>query len=336
VPLALAASCGNDETRDLFQKSRSPTAGGFDPTSLGNSGSGGGGRSAAAGAGGTKTMSPPKATGGRDADGGAPSGGRAVTGGRSGGRNGGSVGGRRATGGTQNGGRAPSGGLGGEPSGGVADGGNGGEPAVDCDDGDECAVDEATDAGCGHAPALDETACNDDDECTSDDACHGGQCVGRDEANASDDDSRPIPDGNGTCDNTEASLVDYTMTGPGHVSEVEVTVTLSHPWITDLRLALLHVETEAFVVLVEEQLQQGATLDGTYVFADDAESFADAVPVNAPVPSGRYAPRGSFLETFGGSPVAGTWRLVVLDECQGDTGVLHASAVHFHRACGGD
>lgn len=370
VPLALGASCaGNDETGDLFLKSRNPSAGGFDPTSFGNSGSGGG-RNGSSGAGAAST--PPKtsggsagSTGGNTAGGSDATGGRVgATGGRaSGGKSGGPMGGRPATGGAPNGGRAASGGSsGGTPSGGVsATGGSAGEPSGNCDDDNACTVDEAADVGCTHVPkdcpapsacevatcepdtgecvpeaAPDETACDDGDVCTSADVCRDGQCVGSDEFNASDATPRPIPDGNQDCTSEDPVLVDYTMVGPGAVTEIEVTLSISHTLISDLRLALLHVDSETYVILVEEAPEQEATLDGQYVFADGAASLSDAAAEHTTVPPGRYAPRTSFAEVFGGSPIAGTWRVVVLDQCLEDTGVLHSSAVHFHRACGDD
>jgi subtilisin-like proprotein convertase family protein len=370
VPLALGVSCAaNDETDDLFLKSSSPSGGGFDPNSLGDAGNGGGERNGSSGAGGAKT--PPKASGGRvsasggNAAGGSDSiGGRAsVSGGRASGGKGGQAGGRPAMGGAPSGGKPAAGGSsGGTSSGGSpATGGGAGESSEDCDDGDACTVDESAESGCVHEPkvcpepavcevatcepetgdcvpaaAPDEVACDDGDACTSDDVCRDGQCVGSDELNASDETSRPIPDGTDGCDGTDAVLVDYAMTGPGEVSEVEVTVAISHVSITDLRLALLQVETETFVILVQEELQQGAALDGEYVFADGEASFAEAVSEDAVVPPGRYAPRSSFHDAFGGLPIEGTWRVVVLDQCIGETGVLHSSAVHFHQACAED
>jgi subtilisin-like proprotein convertase family protein len=371
VPLALGVSCAaNDETDDLFLKSSSPSAGGFDPNSLGDAGNGGGERNGSSGAGGTKT--PPKASGGRvSASGGNAAGGSDSTGGRasvsggraSGGKGGGQVGGRPAMGGAPSGGKPAAGGSsGGTSSGGSpATGGGAGESSEDCDDGDACTVDESAESGCVHEPkvcpepavcevatcepetgdcvpaaAPDEVACDDGDACTSDDVCRDGQCVGSNELNASDETSRPIPDGTEGCDGTDAVLVNYAMTGPGEVSEVEVTVALSHVSITDLRLALLQVETETFVILMQEELQQGAALDGEYVFADGEASFAEAVSEDAVVPPGRYAPRSSFHDAFGGLPIEGTWRVVVLDQCIGETGVLHSSAVHFHQACAED
>jgi subtilisin-like proprotein convertase family protein len=366
VPLALGVSCAaNDETDDLFLKSSSPSAGGFDPNGLGDAGDGGGGNGGSSGAGGAKA--PPKASGGRvsasggNAGGSDPTGGRAsVSGGRaSGGRGGGQVGGRAAMGGATNGGKAAAGGTssGGSP----ATGGGAGEPPDDCDDDDACTVDESAESGCVHEPkvcpkpavcqvatcepetgdcvpaaAPDEVACDDGNACTSDDVCRDGQCVGSDELNAGDETARPIPDGTDGCDGTDAVVVDYAMTGPGEVSEVEVTVAISHVSITDLRLGLQHVETGTFVILVQEELQQGAALDGEYVFADGEASFAEAVSEDAVVPPGRYAPLSSFHDTFGGSPIEGTWRIVVLDQCIDHTGVLHSSAVHFHRACAED
>jgi subtilisin-like proprotein convertase family protein len=368
VPLALGVSCAaNDETDDLFLKSGSPSAGGFDPNSLGDAGSGGGGSSGAGGA-----KAPPKASGGRvSASGGNAAGGSDPTGGRasagggraSGGRGGGQVGGRPTVGGATNGGKAGAGGSsGGTSSGGSpATGGGAGEPSEDCDDGDACTVDELAGSGCVHEPKVcpepavcqvatcepetgdcvpaaspDEVACDDENACTSDDVCRDGQCVGSDELNAGDETSRSIPDGTDACDGTDAVLVDYAMTGPGEVSEVEVTVAISHVSITDLRLGLQHVDTGKFVILVQEELEQGAALDGEYVFADGEASFAEAVSEDAVVPPGRYAPLSSFLDTFGGLPIEGTWRIVVLDQCIEHTGVLHSGAVHFHRACAED
>jgi subtilisin-like proprotein convertase family protein len=367
VPLALGVSCAaNDETDDLFLKSGSPSAGGFDPNSLGDAGNGGGGSSGAGGA-----KAPPKASGGRvNASGGNAAGGSDPTGGRasagggraSGGRGGGQVGGRPTVGGATNGGKAGAGGSGGGTSSGgsPATGGGAGEPS-DCDDGDACTVDESAESGCVHEPkvcseaavcqvatcepetgdcvptaAPDEVACDDENACTSDDVCRDGQCVGSDELNAGDETSRSIPDGTEACDGTDAVLVEYAMTGPGEVSEVEVTVAISHVSITDLRLGLQHVETGMFVILVQEELQQGAALDGEYVFADGEASFAEAVSEDAVVPPGRYAPLSSFHDAFGGLPIEGTWRIVVLDQCLEHTGVLHSSAVHFHRACAED
>ena len=363
VPLALGVSCGgNDRTDDLFQESGSPSAGGFDSNGVGRSGSGGGGRTGASGGGGAKAL--PPAAGGSANGGKSASGGSEATGGRSG-VNGGRTGGGGRSG--PSGGRPPAGGAasGGKASGGKASGGapdnagSAGEPAVDCNDDDACTVDERSGDDCSHeskecdAPpvcqvaecdpetgecllsaAPDETACDDEDACTSNDACREGQCLGSDALDTSDSSSRPIPDGPADCSGSDALLVDYGMTGPGEVSEVEVTVSITHPWITDLRVGLLHVETETFVTLIEEEVHQDASLDGEYVFADDAPSFVEAVPEDAPVPSGRYAPRSSLLEAFAGLPFEGTWRVVVLDQCEGDAGVLHASAVHFHRVCG--
>jgi subtilisin-like proprotein convertase family protein len=106
------------------------------------------------------------------------------------------------------------------------------------------------------------------------------------------------------------------------IGDLDVTVSLSHSSVFDLRLSLAgpsgtKVTLNEFDPLT--QYVEGADYDET-IFDDEA---AIGIEQGSAPFSGRYRPLGS-LAAFDGEDACGLWTLEVLDSCYADTGWLEA------------
>jgi subtilisin-like proprotein convertase family protein len=332
---------------------------------LGNAGGAAGDDEGSAGRAGSASQS-----GGNGATGGSlGNGGEAATGGEDDPLPGGTGGTPAGSGGQVNpsGGGGASGGVGGEPNGTggstPAEGGAGGEPIVcdDCDDANPCTDDTCTKDGCAHTPNT--AGCDDDDVCTVDDHCSEGECkAGTSQScdddnactldrcdpqagcghepvsgSASDDDDQHIADGDKNCGQAPSNDVRSTLTlsDPGTVASVSVSVELKHPWVGDLVIELIH---DGVTVRIVNQPPNGmgtnaGELDGVYTF----KVGAAALPFRASggkITPGTYRPFEPFA-AFEGRPVEGEWTLRVADYCNGDDGEFSAFTLEVSAACAG-
>lgn len=106
---------------------------------------------------------------------------------------------------------------------------------------------------------------------------------------------RDGPGGIAIPDNTTAGITsDITLTGTGNIRALAVNVAISHTFIGDLTIRLQRVGGRE-IVLLREQLIEGTSLTRTFT-----------------------------ADGFVGEPVAGTWRLTVVDGAAADTGRLES------------
>ena len=138
-----------------------------------------------------------------------------------------------------------------------------------------------------------------------------------------------IPDGTGASASTNLSVSGMT----GTVDDVEVTVNITHTWVSDLRLALLGPNGVS-VALVTARGGSGDNFTNT-IFDDQA---ATAISAGAAPFTGRFRPEVA-LSTFNGINPNGTWTLVLTDTVSLDAGVLQNWSLRlsaFDPAGGGE
>lgn len=128
-----------------------------------------------------------------------------------------------------------------------------------------------------------------------------------------------LPDGAGTSSPTfsEIMYLDKVVTGTGTVSDVNVTVNVTHPSVRDILVALRHPDQTTIVFLWENK----ACAQGNFnINFDDAS--ASAIVCGNPT-SGTFQPVGS-LTAFNNKSVAGTWTLMIADGYAGNTGQINS------------
>lgn len=113
------------------------------------------------------------------------------------------------------------------------------------------------------------------------------------------------------------------------IADLNVSVSIAHTWVGDLRIVLSHVDSGSSVVLLEHpgrvDTGTGCGLDDLDAVFDDAslrpaeERCAEGLPF--PAIDGSVGPLGA-LGVFNGQSLAGTWRLNVSDRATQDTGAL--------------
>ena len=111
----------------------------------------------------------------------------------------------------------------------------------------------------------------------------------------------PIPTG-GT------ATIDCTVSDPGVIKDLNVTVFVTHTFTGDLAISLTHVKTGTTVLLINKRCGGG---DNIIALLDD--EAADPVGTFCDPISGRVRP-DSLLSAFDGEGFAGTWRLTVTDQ----------------------
>ena len=126
---------------------------------------------------------------------------------------------------------------------------------------------------------------------------------------ASADIPKTIPDP-GT---TTSSL---TVAAAGNVLDVDVTVNLTHTYVSDLTLTLIHPDGTR-VTLADQVGGSGQNFTGT-VFDQQASTLITAG--SAPF-TGHFRPSGD-LSTLAGKSQTGTWKLEMKDNWGGDAGTL--------------
>ena len=121
----------------------------------------------------------------------------------------------------------------------------------------------------------------------------------------------PIPDNNPAGAELTVEVADHNV-----VEDIEVTVNITHTYDGELRLMLIGPD-DTTVVLSDRRGGSGNNFVET-IFDDEATT-----PISAGDPpfTGSFIPDQP-LSAFDGMPSAGTWRLRVVDEGNGDTGSL--------------
>ena len=127
-------------------------------------------------------------------------------------------------------------------------------------------------------------------------------------------------------DNDADGISDTIMTSQtGTLSDLDVSVNISHTHIGDLTLELHHVDTGTTVTLVHRpgtiDSGSGSSANNINVILDDeaATTAEDSAPYRV---GNRYRPNDS-LSAFDGESLAGEWKLTVKDRFQLDIGSLH-------------
>lgn len=135
----------------------------------------------------------------------------------------------------------------------------------------------------------------------------------------------PVPDG-------AAATSTLVAEHAGVIADLDVAVTIEHPYLADLSLRLSNGSMS--VDLLVRPLCPGDNLD--VVFDDDAAAAASGSCRTVADPSidGRLAPDNP-LAAFAGASLAGEWVLTVEDGAADDTGTLAAWALQVELASGG-
>ena len=123
----------------------------------------------------------------------------------------------------------------------------------------------------------------------------------------------------GTSGTTTSTLV----VGPaGIITDLNVTVDITHTFTGDLDIFLKHVDTGTEVLLFDQHGGAGNDIGAT--FDDEA---ATAISLGAPPYAGSFRPDNP-LSAFDGESTAGTWTLRIVDNFGGDSGTLHSWSIH--------
>jgi subtilisin-like proprotein convertase family protein len=139
----------------------------------------------------------------------------------------------------------------------------------------------------------------------------------------------PIPDNNTT--GVTSSLV---VSDSGNLSDLNVSVKVTHTWVGDLIFVLTHVDTGTSVTIID---QPGAAPDESVgCHGDDIDATLDdevSSPVEdecsagTPTISGTFKPNNP-LSAFDYENLSGTWTLTVSDDLDGDIGILEYWSLH--------
>ena len=203
----------------------------------------------------------------------------------------------------------------------------------DCDtniddvDGD---ADGEVSADCGGAD------CNDADATINSAAvelCDGidGDCDGIDDGSDTDLGSPPAPNAAETQASTPGSVITnnnpttyevLTFTTAGTVTDVNVTVDISHSWDSDLDIFLVSPSGTS----VELSTDNGGSSSAGYVGTTFDDAATDPITSGSAPFTGSFQPEGS-LADFNGESMAGTWTLEVTDDGGGDDGTLDALSI---------
>jgi len=129
----------------------------------------------------------------------------------------------------------------------------------------------------------------------------------------------PIPD------DTATNLVDtMTIIDSGSVSDINVSLDISHTWVGDLDISLTHVTSGAVVNLIQRPGGVNCNEDNIQaIFGDEYINTTDVCQVF----NGFYQPQGT-LSSFKGELLTGDWTLTLLDNIMEDTGTLNVWCIH--------
>jgi subtilisin-like proprotein convertase family protein len=115
----------------------------------------------------------------------------------------------------------------------------------------------------------------------------------------------------------------------GNIDSIEVTVNVTHSWIGDLVIALVHPDGTS-INLWNRTCNNPQNGNINVTFKDGAGAIVCASPT-----TGTYSPVQA-LAPFIGKPKSGTWTLRVTDFFNGDTGTLNSWSVNFGCTLGNE
>jgi subtilisin-like proprotein convertase family protein len=110
----------------------------------------------------------------------------------------------------------------------------------------------------------------------------------------------------------------------GKIRDLDVAINLFHSFDGDLDVSLTHVATGTSIVLFQDV---GGTNEGFLIRLNDEAgtdiSSASNAKLDGPI-SGTFNPGlSALLSVFDGEDASGVWRLTIVDDSGGDTGVLY-------------
>ena len=114
----------------------------------------------------------------------------------------------------------------------------------------------------------------------------------------------------------QTAVSNNVVPGPGNVLDVNVRVSLTHTWDSDVDMFLRHPDG----TLVELSTDNGSSGDNYSNTLFDDEAALSVAGQAAPF-AGTFRPEG-LLSSLDGKPAAGTWKLEIFDDENQDTGTL--------------
>jgi subtilisin-like proprotein convertase family protein len=104
------------------------------------------------------------------------------------------------------------------------------------------------------------------------------------------------------------------------ITDLDVSLNITHTWVGDLVVSLTHVDTGTRVVLLD---QPGCGSDNVRAtFTDEAAEPAEDQCNEAPPAIYGFLQPSEALSAFDGELIGGTWRITVSDLAPNDTGML--------------
>ncbi len=134
-------------------------------------------------------------------------------------------------------------------------------------------------------------------------------------------------------DEASDPLIDLLIVPPtGEIHDLDIRLRVTHGWVGDLVITLIHLETGTSALLVDRPgllgLPNGCGSDDLNVVLDDdgaggplADQCGDSPDAPFPISPPAFSPAQP-LSVFSGEQLGGHWLLSVLDARTGDSGVL--------------
>jgi hypothetical protein len=137
-------------------------------------------------------------------------------------------------------------------------------------------------------------------------------------------------------DNDNSGVSDDIIVSPGlSISDLNISLDISHTYVNDLVVTLEHVETGTTITLIDRITRD----NGSACFRNDIDAILDDdgardVGTECPNQTPTVLSPPSFipeeaLSTFDGESTSGTWRLTVSDRVSADVGTLNEWCVDF-------
>ncbi len=170
--------------------------------------------------------------------------------------------------------------------------------------------------------------------CESDCATEGESRCGRDDYIRSSTPALAIPDGGGsatTCGGATIYVADeITTSGSNPINDVNVSIDISHSYVSDLDIFLKFVDDTGTSRCVELSTDNGGSGNDFIDTVFDDEAATAITSGSAPF-TGDFRPEGT-LSTFDGLSMNGTWTLYVNDDVGMDAGILNDWSLRIANA----
>ena len=114
------------------------------------------------------------------------------------------------------------------------------------------------------------------------------------------------------------------------ISDLRVTIQVSHSWVGDMDFTLTHEDTGSSAVIID---RPGYTTSGFGCSGNDIDAILhdgaaggdveDQCDAGEPTINGEFTPSPDPLSTFAGEDLTGSWTLAITDNAAGDSGSLN-------------